>query len=891
MNQQQRMMLRHRYKIVKTLAKSQFGETFLAQDTRLQYEPLCVIKELNPIPSVNMEVAQRFFKREIKEIKEVRILSLLGEHPLIPSLLNKFQENGKFYLVQEYIEGHDLSQEIPNERQTQLSESYIIKLLKDTLEVLKFVHKHKVIHRDIKPANLIRRKRDGKIVLIDFGAVKEVITNIIRKDPTIIIGTPGYMPIEQEDGLPKFSSDIYALGIICLEALSGLDISRLSKNSQGEYCCAFLKRKKPVTPELAAILDKMVHSDWRQRYQTAAELLQELDPEELEKKSTININTKGPENIELISRFLGLTLLHGTIAWICESNNPSLPAVCQTGIQQFIYRLEGSPASKQSLAQAIRSSLLKAELKIAREYSEQQGGVFARSFATYLPTFWKFFPFQPQLKRDNLSWINQRIVQLNRDMKQINGESIQIETQFLERLDLFLSGARDVENIDKEKEQFFQLLIKVGQPYHYEQQLRHRLIDSTLANFANEMEQNEEVKDIFDSSLLSFINDQAKGLQLKVRDWTYFLRNSQLNLEEFHRKLEGFKCQIELEHSSKESKLELPQGQVPLQSPFYVERPPIEEDCYEAISKPGSLIRIKAAREMGKSSLMKRILHQAQEEGGQTVYLNFQLADGDCIQSLDNFLQWFCAAITNQLELEEKIQEYWSGPLGSKSKCTQYFQRYLLSEIASPIVLGLDEVDRVFEYRQIANDFFGLLRAWYEQGKNSALWQRLKLVIAHSQEVYIPLDINQSPFNVGLPIELPQFNQQQVQNLIKRHELNWSWAEVEKLIAMIGGHPYLLRQGLYEIARSRISLPDLLRIAPTEEGPYKDHLRRHLLNLEANPNLLAAMKQVLEVEDAVQIGTTEGFKLRSMGLVKLEGNAVLPLCNLYRLYLRDRIVI
>jgi hypothetical protein len=334
--------------------------------------------------------------------------------------------------------------------------------------------------------------------------------------------------------------------------------------------------------------------------------------------------------------------------------------------------------------------------------------------------------------------------------------------------------------------------------------------------------------------------------------------------------------------------LENPEGQVPA---FYIERSPIETDCYEEMLKPGALIRIKAPRQMGKSSLMSRVLDYGSKQSYQTAYLNFQSADAEFLDSLDMFLQWFCASITDSLGLPDKLGDFWQGVLGSKNKCSNYFQRYLLNQIDSPIALGLDEVDEIFKHPTVATDFFGLLRAWHERAKNDAAWQKLRLVIVHSKEVYIPLNINQSPFNVGLPVELPELNQKQVQDLVQRHGLIWTNSQVEELIGLVGGHPYLVRVALYQITRGRMTWKELEQIAPTEAGPYSDHLRRHLLNLQEDAELLVALKQVVTADKAVDVGTTQAFKLRSMGLVKFQRNEVMPLCSLYRKYFCDRPVI
>ncbi len=183
--------------------------------------PQCVVKQLKPLASdpYTLREAKRLFDQEAKTLEE------LGKHDQIPRLLAHFEENQKFYLVQEYIEGHDLNQEvIPGK---QLSEAVVIKLLQNILEVLAFVHQQKVIHRDLKPSNIRRRQSDNKVVLIDFGAVKEITTQVVNPQGqttfTIPIGTRGYTPSEQTNGKPKLSSDVYTCGIICIQALTGIN--------------------------------------------------------------------------------------------------------------------------------------------------------------------------------------------------------------------------------------------------------------------------------------------------------------------------------------------------------------------------------------------------------------------------------------------------------------------------------------------------------------------------------------------------------------------------------------------------------------------------------------------------------------------------------------------
>jgi hypothetical protein len=342
-------------------------------------------------------------------------------------------------------------------------------------------------------------------------------------------------------------------------------------------------------------------------------------------------------------------------------------------------------------------------------------------------------------------------------------------------------------------------------------------------------------------------------------------------------------------------RLDVPSGPVPLNSFFYIERPPIEERTYAEIAKPGSLIRIKAPKQTGKTSLMQRILtHARQTIGVHTVLISFQLADSHVFTSLDKFLRWFCANASRQLNIEPRLDDYWDEDIGSKVSCTLYFQEYLLRKIDSPVVCALDEVNRIFEYPDISGDFLPLLRSWYEDAAELEIWQKLRLLVVHATEAYIPLDINQSPFNVGLAIKLPEFTLAQVQDLAIRHGLDWAKGEVgaqtlAPLVAMIGGHPYLVRLALYHLARQEVTLEHLLHEAPTIGGIYSNYLRYHLANLQEHPELATAFKRVLTATEDVQLEAISAYKLESMGLVKLEGNHVVPSCELYRLYFCEQL--
>ncbi len=338
----------------------------------------------------------------------------------------------------------------------------------------------------------------------------------------------------------------------------------------------------------------------------------------------------------------------------------------------------------------------------------------------------------------------------------------------------------------------------------------------------------------------------------------------------------------------KDIESEFPGGQVPLDSPCYVERPPIESECYKTILQPGALIRIKAPRRMGKTSLMARILHEAAKLGYRTVSLSFQLADREIFQNLDKFLRWFCANVGLALQLPNQLADYWDELFGSQVSCKMYFEQYLLTAIAKPLVLGLDDIDRLFLYPDLANDFFGLLRTWHEESKNRDIWRKLRLIVVHSVEIYIPLSANKSPFNVGLPIELLPFTSKQVQDLARRRGLNWSAEETKQLMAFVGGNPYLVQVALYHVGRGDVTLEQVLQTSPTSAGIYSNHLQRQLWSLQQEPKLAAALSQVVKSEPPVELDLVEAFKLQSMGLVHLQGNQATSSCELYSQYFRDR---
>ena len=336
--------------------------------------------------------------------------------------------------------------------------------------------------------------------------------------------------------------------------------------------------------------------------------------------------------------------------------------------------------------------------------------------------------------------------------------------------------------------------------------------------------------------------------------------------------------------------LELPDGQVPLNSDFYIERPPCEAIAYEEIVSPGALVVIKSPLNMGKTSLMIRILDYARSQNYQTVSINFQLAEAHVLSDIGKFLRWLMANITLQLGIKSELDRYWNEDLGVKISCTNYFQEYVLKQLSEPMVLALDEIDRLLEHPDIAREFLPLLRFWYEEANNTFIWQSLRMIVIYPTEISLPLDIDRSPFNLGLPIVLSEFNWEQVRNLALSYQFQLEIQDLEQslksLMNMVGGYPYLIRLAFHALSTREITVEQLLIEAPTSSSIYRNLLHKYLIILEKHPELIELFKQVV-VDPPIQIYNSAAYQLENIGLVKLQGDSVVPSCELYRLYFRN----
>lgn len=338
--------------------------------------------------------------------------------------------------------------------------------------------------------------------------------------------------------------------------------------------------------------------------------------------------------------------------------------------------------------------------------------------------------------------------------------------------------------------------------------------------------------------------------------------------------------------SAQPAALEFPEGTMIPDSPFYIDRP-VDTIALRTIEKPGSLLTIKGPRQMGKSSLLIRAIASARRSGRRVVFLDFQLFDRRTLADGDRFFRQFSTWLTGELELSNRLDEYWIESLGNTQRCTRYVAFHVLKEIGEPLILAMDEVEKIFE-SDFRSDFFGMLRHWYNSRALNPIWNQLSLALVTSTEPYqLVSDLNSSPFNVGTVVELADFVPEQVADLNRRHNTPLNGAEQEQILKLLHGHPYLTRRALYLISSQSVSTADLFRNASADNGPFGDHLRYHLFRLHDKPELKQELLRVIRTNTVSDEKIC--WRLLGAGLVRRSGNKVVPRCELYASYFREHL--
>lgn len=333
--------------------------------------------------------------------------------------------------------------------------------------------------------------------------------------------------------------------------------------------------------------------------------------------------------------------------------------------------------------------------------------------------------------------------------------------------------------------------------------------------------------------------------------------------------------------------LEAPGGAVRLDDKCYIERT-ADTQLQREIVRAGTTTTIRAARQTGKSSLLIRGVHHARQNDAKIVYLDVQRVDEDHLVTSDIFLRYLAEFIVRKLRLDiQEVDRLWQGSLGPQDKLTFLMEDYVLPESEGPIVLAMDEVDRLLQTK-LHNNFFGLLRSWHNNRALDDRWNKLNIVMVISTEPYLLIaDVKQSPFNVGLRLYLEDFDEVQVRDLNRRHGSPVREDEFHHLIEWLSGHPYLTRKALYVLVTEQTPWADLTRVAVEDHGPFGDHLRRYHWLLNDEPDLRKALKEVIEYEHCVD--EKSFFRLLRAGLVKGSGDCCKCRCALYQKYFEGKL--
>lgn len=344
-------------------------------------------------------------------------------------------------------------------------------------------------------------------------------------------------------------------------------------------------------------------------------------------------------------------------------------------------------------------------------------------------------------------------------------------------------------------------------------------------------------------------------------------------------------------NSNFSTELSVPGGAVRLRDKFYIER---EADARLRAQMAiwGSTTTIRAPRQTGKTSLLMRGIHHACERGANVVFLDFQGFGGSKLSSLDVFLQELAQLICDELGLAECIAEQaWRGKRSAPQKLLRLIEKQILPALDEPMVLAIDEADSLLQ-TDFYKDFFGMLRSWHNlraHPSRGELWGKLNIVLVISTEPYLLVDdIHQSPFNVGLDLDLSDFNEAQVSDLNRRHGSPVRDGDLPHLMNLLHGHPFLTRRALYVMVVEGVTWGELTRSAATDRGPFGNHLRHQYRIIGDKPKLKKALEEIVHTNrcsDEMAL-----FRLLRAGLVRRGGSVYTCRCSLYEQYFRGKLL-
>jgi len=338
------------------------------------------------------------------------------------------------------------------------------------------------------------------------------------------------------------------------------------------------------------------------------------------------------------------------------------------------------------------------------------------------------------------------------------------------------------------------------------------------------------------------------------------------------------------------AKLEPVGGAVPLDSRFYIERK-TDGEFRMAVTRRDSIVLVKGARQVGKTSLLARSLQPARETGARVALTDFQLLNATHLASVESLLRMLAKSLADQLELTVLPDQLWDADLGPSMNFTRYMRLEVLPANSAPLVWGLDEVDRLFTC-EFGSEVFGLFRSWHNARAldPASPWARLTLAMAYATEAHLFItDVHQSPFNVGTRLTLEDFTFEQVAELNRRYGSPLVETDALRFFELVGGHPYLARRGLHELASLSLSFDELEAQANHDEGPFGDHLRRLLFSLRQDAELCGVVRNIIDGQPCPTAGSF--YRLRSSGVVRGDSAKEAQMrCGLYSTYLKQHLL-
>jgi len=796
-----------RYLVEQELGRGTIGVVYLARDQQLLSRRV-VIKVLREGMDENIWV-QKKFRQEMEALARI-------DHPGIVGVLDAGEmPDGKPYLVMQFVEGVTLRSAMGEEG---LDPARIARLVRQMGYALSAAHEKGVYHRDLKPENIMLQTlgEDEELVkLIDFGIATVKDSQIAASgDATKIAGTPSYMAPEQLKGQPTAASDIYALGVITYEMLTGrkpFDADSLIELYEQQRAGVRVEELdlRPGTPAAALqVILKALSFDPNDRHLRARDF-----GEDLARALTVVMDR--------VTRPVAVTREIG------RAGATRITDACQTSVMDH----------PQPGAAPLRVALL--------------------------------YKRHAQPDEQLLKWLETQLA--------AQGHQVFVDRH----LSIGVEWAKEIERQVRHADVVIPLLSAASvssEMLAYEIQIAHE-----AAQQQHGKPRLLPVRVAYDGPLPDSLAGILNPIQYAL--W----RGPQDDRALVEQLLNALNTQPAPAVSPK--KLEPVGGAVPLDSEFYIVRP-TDEEFRTAIARQDSIVLVKGARQMGKTSLLARGLQQAREAGARVVLTDFQMLNAAHLASVEALFLTLGGLIADQLDLDVLPDEAWKERRGPSVNFGRYIRREVLEKVSAPIVWGLDEVDRLFTC-DFGSEVFGLFRSWHNARSldPEGPWRRLTLAMAYATEAHLFItDLNQSPFNIGTRLTLEDFTFEQVAELNRRYGSPLrDRAELARYFRLVGGHPYLVRRGLHDMATHGTELAAFEVHADSDEGPFGDHLRRILVLLAQDAALADVVRGILQGRPCPNAESF--YRLRSAGVMSGEGaRDVRPRCQLYATYLERHLL-